>query len=458
MALFVRDKSFYRTLAALALPIAFKNVITLSVNLADNVMASSLGKDALGGIYIATQIFTLLQNLTDGMCTALTVLATQYWGKRDTDSIKRLCAIVMRAGLVLAALAWLAGFCIPRQVLGLYTDDILVIEQGIPYLQILSFSFLCFCVTEVLVAAMRCVEQVRIGLWVSLVTLVVNVSLNYVLIFGKLGFPALGVRGAAIATLVSRICELMVMLVYTRRIDQKLLLRFRDFLTRSAPLAKDLAKYGLPILGGSLVWGLNMNVQSAIIGHLGSSAISAVSVANTVFALLSVVVFGVSAAASVIIGKTVGEGQIELVKSYARTLQMLFLGLGLVTGAAIYLSRGPVMRIYGSLDPETLRLTRQFLTVLSVTTVGTAYQACSLTGIVRAGGATSFVFINDTIWVWCVVIPSALIAAFVLHAEPWIVFSCLKCDQILKCSVAVVKVNRFRWIKQLTRETTSAGE
>jgi len=451
MSILIRDKAFYRSLAALAIPIALKNVITLSVNLADNIMASSLGENALGGIYMATQIFTLLQMLTDGICTSLTVIATQYWGKRDTASVKKLTSISMSAALLLAVIAFAAGFFAPRKLLGLYTNDLAVIEEGIGYLRILSFSFICFCMTEVLVASMRCVEQVRIGLIVSLTTLVVNVSLNYVLIFGKLGFPAMGAVGAAIATLASRVCELGVMLVYTRFHDKRLGLRIRDFFIFDKLLSLDLARYGLPIVAGSLVWGLNLNVQSAIIGRLGAPAISAVSVANTVFSVLSVFVFGISGAASVMIGKTVGEGDTELVKSYAKTLQVIFIIMGFITGGAIFLTRGAVISVYGGLDAETLRLTRQFLNVLSVTAIGTSYQACSLTGIVRAGGATNFVFINDTIWVWCVVIPSALIAAFVLHCEPWIVFACLKCDQILKCGVAVIKVNRFRWIKSLTR-------
>ena len=144
-------------------------------------------------------------------------------------------------------------------------------------------------------------------------------------------------------------------------------------------------------------------------------------------------------------------------KDYSKTLQFVFLGLGLISGGVLYATRGLWLSIYGDMTPETIKMANQLLTVLAVTLVGTAYQMSSLTGIVRAGGATHFVFVNDTIFVWGVVIPSALIAAFVFHAEPWVVYACLKCDQILKCFVAVVKVNRYKWIKQLTREQSEVA-
>ena len=232
---------------------------------------------------------------------------------------------------------------------------------------------------------------------------------------------------------------------------------FRELLSTNRLLRKDYIKYGLPVIAGDVIWGLNTATQGAIIGRLGETAMASVSIAGTIFQIAAVAVYGLAGASAIVIGKTVGSGDYERVKDYSKTLQFVFLGLGLISGGVLYATRGLWLSIYGDMTPETIKMANQLLTVLAVTLVGTAYQMSSLTGIVRAGGATHFVFVNDTIFVWGVVIPSALIAAFVFHAEPWVVYACLKCDQILKCFVAVVKVNRYKWIKQLTREQSEVA-
>ena len=334
----------------------------------------------------------------------------------------------------------------------MFTNEAEVIRVGAGYIRIICFTYLFFCVTNVLIAVMRSVENVRIGMIVSLFTLIVNVSLNWLLIFGHWGFPRLGVQGAAIATLTARIVEFLVIVTYVRKVDKKLRFRFSALLRFDKLLRKDYFRYGLPVIAGDIIWGLNTSVQGAIIGRLGETAIASVSIVNTIFQIAAVAVYGVAGAAAIVIGKTVGSGDYEKVKDYSKTLQIVFLIVGVISGATLFLMRPVWLSIYGDMTPETIKMATQLLTVLSITMVGTAYQMSTLTGIVRAGGATHFVFVNDMIFVWGVVIPSALLAAFVFHAQPWVVYACLKCDQILKCIVAVIKVNRYKWIKQLTRE------
>lgn len=447
----VRDKNFYKRLFLLALPMAGQSILTFSVGLADNIMVGQLGDTALSAVYMANQWVNLLQKFVTGFCTASLVLATQYWGRRDTDSIKTICAMTARFCLITGLIFFAGAFFFPDLVLHMYTNEEAVIAESIRYMKIVCFSYLLYSVTEVLMSSMRCVENVGIGLYISIATLITNVGLNYVLIFGKLGFPEMGVRGAAVATLTARVVELIMMVLYVKFKDQKLRLKLADFSRRSRVLLKDYIHYGIPIFAGSAMWGINMTAQSAILGRLGESAISATSISNNLFNIISVAMYGVASATGIIIGKTVGSGDYELVKKYAKSLQLVFIGMGIVTGALMYASHLVVPIFYPTLEGETLRQTYQFIIVLSIMVVGTAYQVSCLTGIVRAGGCTHFVFVNDTIFIWCVLIPSGMIAAFVLHAPAWVVFACLKCDQILKCFVAVVKVNRFKWIKNITR-------
>jgi Na+-driven multidrug efflux pump len=297
---------------------------------------------------------------------------------------------------------------------------------------------------------MRSVESARIGLWVSLASLIINVALNYVLIFGKLGFSPIGIRGAAIATLVSRICECAIIVIYVLFIDKKLKFKLKELVMLDRELLCDFIKYGLPIVAGQVVWAVNMMSNSAIMGRQGADGVVAgLSIANTMHNLAYVVMNGMAGAVGIITGKTIGEGKETLMKEYAKTVQALFLCLGIVTGLSVFLLKNPFISMYGVSDAAREQA-NALINVISVTLVGTCYQAACLFGLVKSGGDTSFVFKNDTIFVFLVVLPSA-IAATALGAPAWVVCACLKCDQILKCFVALVKINRYDWMKNLTK-------
>lgn len=448
---FTRDKSFYKTLVTLAIPIALQNAVTFAVGLADNVMIGTLGDSAISGVYVGSQLQTLLQMFIGGIEGAILILAAQYWGKRDTKSIRRIAAIGVRFALLIGLVITVTAFLLPSQIVSLFTSDASVIESGTVYVRVVSLSYIFFCISQVMVATMRAVETAKIGLYVSFVTLIVNVICNYILIFGKLGFPALGVTGAAVATLFSRIIEAAVMVIYVRCIDKKLKLRFADLLKRGGELTRDFLRYGLPIMGGQVVWSVNMLGQTMILGRYDAGVIAAVSIANMLHNMMYIAMNGLSSAVGIITGKTVGSGRMEKIREYSRTTQVIFLGLGILSGIAVHFLRNPFIGLYGASD-AAVAYAREFINVISVTIIGTCYQAACLFGLVKSGGDISFVFRNDTIFVFLVVLPSAIIASY-LGAPPWVVFACLKCDQILKCFVAVVKINRYNWMKNLTRET-----
>ena len=448
--LLTRDKSFYKSLLLLAIPIALQNLVTFSVNLADSVMVGSLGDTAVAGMYMGNQIQTLLQMFSGGIEGAILILAAQYWGKRDTGAIRRIVSIGVRFSVIVGAVLTILCAAFPTEIIGLFTQDPATIQTGAEYLGIVCFSYLFFCITQSLIAAMRSVEVARIGLTVSLFSLVVNVVLNIVLIYGYLGFPAMGVQGAAVATVAARIVETAVISIYVFRRDQRLKLQLRHLLTIDKLLLRDFVKYGLLIIAGQLVWSVNMLANSAIMGHRSAAGVvTAVSIANTLHSLAYVVMNGMSGAVGIITGKTIGAGLESKMREYAKTVQLLFLALGLLTGLYVYLLRDPFISLYAVSEAAVLEA-QKYINVISVTLIGTCYQAACLFGLVKSGGDISFVFKNDFIFVFLVVLPSAVIAT-ALHAPAWVVFACLKCDQILKCFVAVVKINRFNWMKNLTR-------
>ncbi|MCR5484975.1 MAG: MATE family efflux transporter [Clostridiales bacterium] len=455
--LFTRDKSFYISLFTLAIPVALQNLITFAVGFADNIMVSSLGDAAVSGVYMGSQIQTFLQMFSGGVEGAILVLAAQYWGKNDTSSIKRIVSIGTHFSLIIGSIVTVVCALFPSFVIGLFTHDGMVIADGVIYLRTVCFSYVFFCLTQALIAAMRSVEQAKIGMTVSAISLVANIFLNYSLIFGKFGLPSLGVRGAAIATLISRVTETLVIGIYVFSVDRKLRLKLSDLLRTDAVLRKDFIRYGLPIVGGNVVWSVNLMGNSIILGRLNSQVIAAASVANNLNALAYVTMNGMSSAVGIITGKTVGAGKTTLMKEYAKTTQIIFLCVGILTGALLSLIKAPFISLYSGLTPQAAHYAMQFCTVLSVTMIGTCYQAACLFGLVKSGGDIGFVFKNDTIFVFGVVLPSAIIA-LISGAPAWVVFACLKCDQILKCFVAVVKINKFNWMKNLTREKNETAE
>lgn len=454
MSLLTRDRKFYREFFSLVFFIAFQNLIVYAVNLADNVMLGNFYEHAMTGATQANRVQFLLQMVVNGVGEGVVVLSSQYWGRRETQPIRRITAIGMRFSLAIGLLFMAVAMLFPEWIMGMLCgDETEVIRQGVEYLRIISLTYIFFSINTCMLAAHRSVENVSVGLITSSLALVTNISLNAILIFGNLGAPRMGVKGAAIATLCARMVETLAIFIYTYR-DKKLGMRLRHFLLRSRELSHDFVKAATPIILSGASWGIAMFIQAAVLGRLGAAAMGANSIAGSLFSIISVVAYGASSAAAVFTGKTVGMGDRNKLKEYVKTMQVLFLIIGVVSGVALFLSREAILSLYGDkLSPETQALAREFMGVLSITLMGTAYQVACLTGIVRGGGHTKFVFYNDLIFMWCIVLPLSLLGAFVWNLPPTLVFFFLKMDQILKCFVAVFEVNSYRWVRKLTRDS-----
>ena len=448
--LLTKDRSFYKSLVTLAIPIALQNLITFTVTLADNVMIGALGDAAISGVYIGSQITVLLQILLVGIEGSILVLSAQYYGKSDLAAIRGIVAIGLRFAFLTSLSTAVACFLFPRAILSLFAKEEASLALGVGYLRITLFAFVFFALSQGLIAAMRSVEKPRVGMLASLVSLAVNISFNYILIFGKLGFSPMGVKGAAIATLLSRIAEFLFIFIYVCFIDKKLAFSITCITLFDKALTKDFFRYGAPIVAGQLVWAINTLAFSAIMGKLRyDGVIAAVSVVGALNSLAYTVTNSLAGAVGIITGKTVGSGQLDKLREYAYTVQLIFLILGILTGGVIFAVRDGFISLY-SLSPAAITVAKKLTNALAITSVGTCYQAACLFGLVKSGGDVAFVLKNDAFFVFLVVLPAALIAA-TLGASPWTVFVCLKSDQLLKCPVAAVKINRFRWMKNLTK-------
>lgn len=446
------DRSFYRTFLKLAGALILEQAAVLSVNLADNIMIGGYSEAALSGVAAVNQIQFVVQQTLGGIANGVIVLASQYWGGGRTEPIKRLTGIGMRAALFFAAVMFAVVSLFPAQCVGLFVDDPATIREGAQYLNIIRFTYPVFAVTTILLGTMRSVETVSLVLKVSLVSLVVNCTINYLLIAGNLGAPELGVRGAAIGTLTARVLECAITLVYVLKKDRKLRLRPRDFRSTDRPLLGDYLHTSLPIILQAALWGVLNAVQSAILGHMAVSAITAYSISSTIFLLLKVTAVGSCTAASIMVGKQIGSGRTERLRPMVNTMQLLFLANGAALGLILFLIRVPLLRLY-QISDETRALANSFMLIQSVVLFTMSYQMPTNAGILRGGGDTRYALILDLISFCGIVIPLSYLAAFVWRLPPVIVVMLLNSDQAFKCVPAAIRVNRFRWAKKLTRDS-----
>lgn len=447
----MNGQKFYKNFFSIYITLVLQNVITLSVNLADNLMLGSYSETALAGVAAVNQIQFVYQQIILALGDGLVIFCSQYWGKRRIDPMKKISSAAMRAALVGAVVLFAAVSIFPYEAVRIFTEDVPIIEEGVGYLGIVRFTYLFFAVTQILLASMRSVESVKIAFRLSVMTLLVNCGINYGLIFGHFGAPCMGAKGAAVGTLAARVLECVVLIWYVIKKDEKLRLRLKDYFCTDKVLVWDYVKIVVPILIVQGLWGVNTALQTVILGHMTAAAIAANSAAATLFLVVKSAAVGASSTASVLIGKTIGTGDMGLVKRYAKKLQCLFVLIGVVSGIFLFFIRIPVLGLY-DLQPETKEMANAFLVILSVICVGMSYQMPTNNGIIRGGGSAMFVVKMDLISIWMLVIPLSFFLAFVVKASPAVVVCCLNSDQIFKCIPAFVKCNYGKWIHKLTRE------
>ncbi|MDY2654674.1 MULTISPECIES: MATE family efflux transporter [Eisenbergiella] len=445
------DTSFYRKFLTIYVALVLQNVVTLSVNLADNMMLGSYSETALSGVAAVNQIQFIYQQLLMALGDGLVIFCSQYWGKRQTEPMKKISATAMHAGLLIAILLFALVSIFPRQAVGIFTTEESIIREGVSYLSIIRFTYLFFAVTQILLATLRSVEVVKIAFYLSVMTFFVNCGINYVLIYGHFGAPEMGAAGAAIGTLAARMTELVVLIIYIIKKEKQLHLSIRSYLQHDRVLSGDYFRETAPMLVVQGLWGVNTALQTVILGHMTAAAIAANSVASTIFMMVKSMAVGAASTASIIIGNTIGTGDIALVKKYSGRLQRIFVVIGLVSGLLLFLIRVPILQLY-DLSASTKEMANTFLIILSVVVIGMSYQMPTNNGIIRGGGNAMFVVKMDLISIWGIVIPLSFVMAFVVKASPATVVCCLNADQIFKCIPAFLESHYGNWIRKLTRE------
>ena len=450
----VKDKNFYKMLIFIGLPVAFQSLISLGVTFLDNIMVGKIlvnTEIAIASVAQANVITTLFAFFIKGLSGGAALMISQYWGKKDLDRIKTVFSIIFTIGATVSIIVFGLVFFFPTGVMRIVTNSQEVIAEGAKYIKIVCFSYIFYTLSETFIAMLRCVEIVKITLYISISSMFVNLFFNYALIFGNFGFPEMGIVGAAVATVITRFIEFSIMAVFTLKIQKRIIIKIRDLFRYEKFMWIDYAKYGLPVIIGDMQWGLVGVLRAVMIGRLDEQMIAANNIAEIIMSLAGIFTIGLGSAACVIIGKTVGAKEYDKTRQYSNTLQILFASFGGVMCLLLFFARIPLVSFY-SVSESTKNLAMTFIAIGSFTLLGTFYHATCFTGINRGAGDSRFVFKVDMICGWLIVLPLTYLNALVFNSPLPIVFLCTRIDQCFKWLIAFIRLRGNKWIKNVTRE------
>lgn len=444
------DKRFYANVFRLVMPMALQNLINVGVTSTDVIMLGRVGETALSGVSLANQVYFILSLLFFGLTSGACVLTAQYWGKKDTRTIEKVMGMSFRISLLGGLVFGIAAFLAPQHLMRIFTGEPEIIAEGVRYLKIVSFSYVLSAFTNVYLNIIRSIEKVVIATVVYGTSLCANIVLNAVFIFGLFGCPAMGAAGAALGTLCSRVIEVLIVVYYAVRRNQIVRIRIKDLFVKDRDLSRDFLTYAFPVLLNELAWGAGMAAISAIVGHLGSASVAAHSVTQVCRQLSMVIVFGVSNATSIMIGKAIGEKKEALAREYGRRFLRLSILFG-IGGGILLLAITPVVCAVMKLSVLAKSYLTVMMVIMSYYAAAQSVNSTLIVGVFRAGGDTRFGLILDVGVMWLCSIAAAAVGAFVIGIPmPW-VYILLCSDEVIKVPFSIWRYRSYKWLKNITR-------
>ena len=445
------DREFYKKMLVIALPVTLQNFITSFLNMLDTVMVGRLGETEIAAVGIANQYFFLFIMFLIGLSAGCSVFIAQFWGKQDLRNIKRIMGVGLSSAILVSLVFTVLGLLFPREVMALFNQDPQVIALGAGYLRIVLVSYFFTAVTFVYSFSLRSIGQAISPMVISAVALIINAFLNYMLIFGKFGAPAMGVEGAALATVIARVVETVLLITYIYSRKGVLAATLRELTDFSFEFVKKSYHTIFPVVLNEMCWGLASLVYEAVYGRMGTQAVAAIQICNTINNLFLIVAFGLASAASVMVGNSIGAGEEQLSKDYARRFSFLSVGAGVGLGLLLAVSSPAILSIFNVSD--TVREASQNIVYISSAIFFIrALNIILIVGILRGGGDAKQAFIIEGSTMWFIGVPLTIIGAFVFQQPVYIVYALAMIEEICKCILCLMRLKSGLWIKNVTHQ------
>ncbi len=452
----LQDRTFLKKAVTIALPVAMQGMLNTIVNLVDTLMIGTLGETAVAAVGLANKVFFVFSLLVFGVVSGSGVLAAQYWGNRDLKNIRK----VLGTALMIAGLGSLffvvPSIARPELVMRIFTTSENAIALGATYLPIAAVSYPFIAITNVYVAMMRSVGRVKAPVATSCMAILINILLNYTLIFGKFGMPALGVAGAAAATLAARVAESAVMLLVVYLTRTPLACRIREMFGFSRAFLHQFVSTCAPVIANEFMWGLGTTVYSMAYGRMGDDAVAAITIATTIQDIVVVLFQGLSAATAVILGHEMGAGRLKQAERYARQFFILSALTTLAAMGICYGIRWHVIGLY-RITPQVARAVNLCLLVFILYMPFKNFNFINIVGVLRSGGDSKVCLIIDTSGVWAIGIPMAFLGGLILHQPIYIVYAMVLSEEFYKAVVGYIRYRQKRWLRNLAVELGGEG-
>lgn len=445
------DTSFLRKILVIGVPVALQGLLNTTVNLVDNLMIGALGENAIAAVGLANKVFFVFSLILFGTVSGSGILAAQYWGVRDLKNIRKVLGLSLLIGLIASVLFLIPSVIRPKLVMRIFSNSSATIALGAKYLVIAAISYPFTAVTNCYVAMLRAVNQVKAPVAVSCMAIVINIVLNYILIFGKLGAPAMGVAGAALATLIARICEMIVLLLIIYIGKSPVASGLSSLFGYTGEFLKKYAITVTPVICNEFMWGLGVTMYSLAYGRMGDEAVAAITIAQTIQDLLLVLFQGLGAATAVILGNALGAGELKTAERYAKNAQTVQFLLSAVMMVLCIALRWKFIGLYSVSDKVAYDVSA-CLIAFSLFMPFKMYNYVNIVGVLRSGGDTKFCLFLDCAGVWCIGIPLAFLGGLFFRLPIYVVYTLVMTEEIFKFVLGYLRYRKKKWIRNLTVE------
>lgn len=444
-----KDNELAQQMMKLVVPIAIQQFMLALVSATDALMLGFVNQESLSAVSLAGQIQFILNLFISGIAAGCGIIIAQYWGKKDINSIEKVMPVALYINVIFGGLFTVLALTIPGSLMTLFTNDAILIANGSSYLRAVAFSYVLCGISQIYLILLKNIGYASLSSKISSTAVVINICLNTVLIFGFLGAPKLGIVGAAYATVTARIVEL-IWAFFAVRHYSSVEIRWSGILHTDKTLTMDFWHYTFPVLGAALVWGIAFSLYSVILGHMGSDAVAANSIASIVKSMVQCVIRGVSAGAGILVGNLLGANELEKARNYGGRITRISIVIGIVTGTVLIL----LSPLVSGLAPmsDTAREYLQFMMiVLGFNLMGQSVNTTVLDGIFCAGGDSKFDMKGNLWAMWCFSVPLGFIAAFAFHAPVWLVYIIISLDEIVKLPAVYLHYKKYVWVRNITR-------
>lgn len=445
----MNKQNSYTELVKIALPITLQSIFQSSYSLVDQIMVGQLGTVSIAGCGLAGKFGSLFSVTLSAVAAVASIMISQYYGSKKEDGISLSFFINFYLAMIIATLFTVPSIVLPGKIMQIYTNDSVACLAAAGYLRIIAISFIPMTITLMLSAMLRSLGYSRLPLYGSVASVLLNIIGNYILIFGKLGMPAMGLNGAAIATLLGRIVEMLILLVSTVYVKRKLQLDLNPIIFPKREFLIGVACIGMPILANEFLWSLGENIYAVIYGRLGTVSLAAMTLTNPVQGMFIGLFSGVSSAAVIMVGSRLGKNAYEDAYHVAKELLKVgAIGSVCISAILILLSRFYVMIF--NVSAEVQRNTSNILLAISAVLILKILNMILAGGILRSGGNTKLVLMIDLIGTWGLGIPLGLISAYVFHLPIYWVYFILSQEEAVRLIIAFIFFKKKIWMKNIT--------